>query len=338
MKRFLVVWLGIVLLASIIGFGIGNASQPVATGGVNAPVVQQYGQLKVIKGQLCDQNGNPIQLRGVSSSGLQWFPFSSNTIRNLVKDWQISVVRAAMYTEGYHGYTTNSDGLVQVKSVVKQAINSGIYVIVDWHILSDPDPNTYKNQAKTFFENIAKTYGDKPNILYEICNEPNRRPDGTMVSWDEIKSYANFIIPAIRAIDPNNIIIVGTDTWSQGVDNAAADPLTGANIMYTLHFYAGTHRQSLRDRASAALAKGLPIFVTEWGTTDASGDGPLYLTEAQTWIDWMNQHKISWVNWSFCNKSEGSAILKSFAGMNGPWKDSQLTDSGKWVKSKISGD
>ena len=212
MKRFLVVWLGIVLLASIIGFGIGNASQPVATGGVNAPVVQQYGQLKVIKGQLCDQNGNPIQLRGVSSSGLQWFPFSSNTIRNLVKDWQISVVRAAMYTEGYHGYTTNSDGLVQVKSVVKQAINSGIYVIVDWHILSDPDPNTYKNQAKTFFENIAKTYGDKPNILYEICNEPNRRPDGTMVSWDEIKSYANFIIPAIRAIDPNNIIIVGTDT------------------------------------------------------------------------------------------------------------------------------
>ena len=108
--------------------------------------------------------------------------------------------------------------------------------------------------------------------------------------------------------------------------------------MYTLHFYAGTHRQSLRDRASAALAKGLPIFVTEWGTTDASGDGPLYLTEAQTWIDWMNQHKISWVNWSFCNKSEGSAILKSFAGMNGPWKDSQLTDSGKWVKSKISGD
>jgi endoglucanase len=178
---------------------------------------------------------------------------------------------------------------------------------------------------------MARTYGRHPNIIYEICNEPN----GPGVTWREIKSYAEFVIPAIRAIDPHNIIIVGTDNWSQGVRAASESALDFPNVMYALHFYAGTHREDLRHNADDALSRGLPIFVTEWGLTDASGKGALHMAEAQRWVDWMNAHKISWANWSFSNFDESTAALKPSVTMDGPWADADLSASGAWVKSHM---
>ncbi len=176
-------------------------------------------------------------------------------------------------------------------------------------------------------------YGSHPNVIYEICNEPN----GKDVTWPVIKSYAQFIIPAIRAISSNSVIIVGTDTWSQGVRAAAASPLDFPNVMYALHFYTGSHKAKLRDNATWALAHGLPIFVTEWGLTDYSGKGPRYFDEAEKWAGWMNAHGISWTAFSFSNCDEGSASLKPVASMAGPWRDSDLTPSGAWMKAKNLG-
>lgn len=293
-------------------------------------VVSQNGQLKIVGGKLCNSSGTPIQLKGMSSMGLQWYPFTSSTVTNLVNDWKITVVRAAMYT-AEDGYISNPTTMKnRVKTIVDAAIANGIYVIIDWHILSDGNPNTYKDQARSFFDEMSRTYGTYPNVLYEICNEPNG------VDWATIKSYADYVIPTIRANDPDNIIICGTDTWSQGVVAAANNPLSYSNIMYALHFYAGTHTQWLRDNANNALSKGIAIFVTEWGTSDASGSGGVYLNEAQNWINWMNTNKISWCNWSLCPKAESSAALLPGTSMNGPWADSVLSESGKWVKSKLT--
>jgi len=271
----------------------------------------------------------------MSSHDLKQFPFAGNTVSNLVNDWHVSVVRAAMYTDSYgSSYIREPQVKQTVKLIADEAIRNDVYVIVDWHILEDGNPNRYKEQAKKFFEEMAAKYGDSPNVIYEICNEPN----GPGVTWKEIKAYAEFIIPAIRVIDPDSVIIVGTGTWCQDVRAAAEAPLNFTNVLCALHFYAGTHRDELRRNADFALSRNLPIFVSEWGLTDYTGKGGLYLDEAQRWVDWMNEYKISWASWSFSNADEASAALKPMVKMDGPWRDSDLTPSGKWIRSKIQTD
>ena len=306
---------------------------PAADGTTAGPgVVHRYGRLQVKNGQLSDQRGNPVQLRGMSSHDLKQFPFTPNTVNNLVNEWQVSVIRAAMYTDSYgSSYIREPQVKQTVKLIVDEAIRDGVYVVVDWHILVDGDPNLYKEQAKKFFEEMAMAYRGSPNVIYEICNEPN----GANVTWQEIKAYAEFIIPDIRAIDPASVIIVGTGSWCQDVRAAAAAPLNFTNVLYALHFYAGTHRGELRRNADFALSKHLPIFVSEWGLTDYTGKGALDLDEAQKWVDWMKEHKISWAGWSLSNADEASAALQPAVKLDGPWRDADLTPSGKWIKSRI---
>jgi endoglucanase len=323
------------LVGMILFFLAACPSHAADEGNAASGVVHRYGQLHVKNGQLCDRSGNPIQLRGIGSHDLKQFPFTRNTISNLVNDWHVSVVRAAMYTDSYgSSYIREPQVKQTVKLIVDEAIRNDVYVIVDWHILQDGNPNLYKEQAKKFFQEMAGTYRGSPNVIYEICNEPN----GNNVTWKDIKAYGDFIIPAIRAIDPDSVIIVGTDTWSQDARTAAAAPLNFTNVLYALHFYSGPSHVELRRNADLALSRNLPLFVSEWGLTDYTGNGELYLDEAQRWVDWMNKHKISWAGWSFSNADETSAALKPMVKMDGPWRDSDLTPSGKWIKSRIQAD
>lgn len=299
-------------------------------------MVNRYGQLQVIDNKLCDQNGNPVQLRGVSSHHLQWVPFVDNhTIANLAYNWGISVIRPAMYVEDYKNGESYGGIMLQPEymkakllEMVQDAIDAGIYVLIDWHIHNNP--MNFVSEASFFFEEMATLFGKYPNIIYEICNEPE------YTEWNVVKQYANTIIPLIRTCDPDNIVLVGTPEWCQAVDIVADDPLDGySNIMYTMHFYAGSHQQNQRDRAQYALNKGLPLFISEWGTSNHTGglDHQFFLEESRTWLDWMNNRNISWINWSFGNKSESSAALVYSARMSGPWKNADLTESGKLVKS-----
>lgn len=293
--------------------------------------VATHGQLQVIGSQLCNQYGQPIQLRGMSSHGLQWYPqfINYNSLKTLKEDWGMTVFRAAMYTDS-EGYIQNSSVKNKVTEAVEICIDLGIYVIIDWHILEDGDPNMYKNQAKDFFNEMSSRFGQYPNVIYEICNEPN----GWGVSWNgQIKPYAEEVIPVIRANDPDGIVLVGTSMWSQDIHNAADNPLNFDNVMYTLHFYSGTHGHDLRSRIDYAMGKNAAIFVSEWGTSDATGDGGPFIPQAQEWIDYLNQRNVSWVNWSLADKAEASAALNPGANPNGGWSDSELSQSGKFVKS-----
>ena len=202
----------------------------------------------------------------------------------------------------------------------------GLYVIIDWHILSDGNPQTYQKQAKTFFKTMAKKYKDYNNVIYEICNEPN---SGT--SWVQIKSYAKSVIKTIRTYDKDGVILVGTPTWSQMVDQAAADPIKGyKNLMYTLHFYAATHTDWLRNTVENAYDQGLPIFVTEYGICDASGNGAVNTTEADKWMKLLDRYQISSCIWNLSNKNESSALIKADCTKKTGWKSSDLSQSGKW--------
>ena len=291
--------------------------------------VSRHGQLRVTGPNLLDASGQPVQLRGMSSHGLHWYGqyINSASIKWLRDDWQANVVRAAMYTaEG--GYISNPSIKNKVIETVDAAIEHGLYVIIDWHILYDNDPNMYKPQAIAFFREMAQRYGNHPNVIYEIANEPNGN-----VNWNQhIRPYAMDVISAIRQIDPDNPIIVGTGTWSQDIHHAAENPLPQANVLYALHFYAGTHGQELRNRIDYARSLNAAIFVSEWGSSQASGGGGVFVSETRTWIDFLNQRNLSWVNWSLADKNETSAALAPGASTQGGWSDSQLSPSGRLVR------
>lgn len=290
--------------------------------------VEIHGKLSVNGTNIVDKNGNKFQLKGVSTHGIAWFPqYVNQAAFTYMRDnWGINAVRLAMYSSQGEGYSKDMHNLVS--NGVEYAKNAGLYVIIDWHILAQGNPNTGKENAKAFFTEMATKYKDYDNVIYEICNEPNGD-----VQWDrDVKPYAQEVIPVIRNIDDDAIIVVGTPTWSQDVDIAAKNPITGySNIMYSLHFYATTHREYLRQKLQTALDSGLPIFVTEFGICDASGNGAIDETEANTWIDYLNQRNISWMCWSLCNKAESASILKSSVGKITDWTEDDLAQTGRWL-------
>ncbi len=309
-----------------IALGPSTPERPLGT------VVAQHGQLQVSHGQLLNQFGTPIQLKGMSSHGLQWFGnlVNAGSLQWMRDDWGASVFRAAMYTsEG--GYVQNRWVKDKVKEAVDAAIKLGIYVIVDWHILRDSNPHTYKQQAKEFFAEISSLYGKFPNVIYEICNEPN----GDATWSGTIKPYADEVIPVIRANDPDNVIIVGTPNWSSDLLSASYNPLNHSNTMYTLHFYSGRDGQGQRNNVDTFMKKGLAVFVTEWGTSSDSGDGGPFLDEAARWLDFLQSRKISWANWSLSTKNESSAALNPSANPTGPWTDANLSSSGRFVRTRM---
>lgn len=291
------------------------------------------GRLHVKGTKLVDKKGHEVQLRGVSTHGLSWYPqyVNDKCFAQLHDKWGANVVRLAMYTEEYNGYCSGdaknrSDLKKLIKKGVKLAKKHKMYVIVDWHILRDGNPNSHKKEAKAFFREMSREFKGYNNVIYEICNEPN---NGT--SWKEIKSYARSVISTIRKNDKKAVIVVGTPTWSQDVDQAAADPIKGDNIMYALHFYAATHKADLRNKMTAAINKGLPVFVTEYGICDASGNGAIDKEEANRWVQTMDEYGVSYIAWNLSNKQESSSIIKSSCSKVSGFKKSELSDEGRWL-------
>ena len=294
------------------------------------------GQLQVIDSQLCGEDGKPVILRGISSYGVSGSEryVTDDTFHDLAHVMGVNVFRMAMYTYGMgsFGYCTGGDK-EKLYEVMMKGVECGekndIYVILDWHILSDGDPNKYIEDAKDFFDRASKDCKDKKNVIYEICNEPNG------VDWETIKEYANTIIPIIRNNDPDSLIIVGTPDWSSRVDIAADDPLDYPNLLYALHFYSASRKQDSRDNVKRAIDKGLPIFVSEYGVTASTGNYPYDLEEGDRWIDFLEENGISHVMWNFSKVSESSAAIKSSVLKVSGFEYDDFSTSGQWLIDMI---
>jgi endoglucanase len=288
---------------------------------LQAQPVKIHGKLRVDGIQLKDEHGNAVVLRGMSYGWHNWWPqfYNAGTVKWLYTDWHCSVLRAAMGVEPSGGYIDKPDWSKQtIRTVVDAAIKEGIYVIIDWH-----SHNIRLDEARKFFTEMATAYHSYPNIIYEIFNEPERQ------SWTDVKAYSTEIVSTIRKIDPDNIILVGNPHWDQDINLVADDPLQGfTNIMYTVHFYAATHKQELRDRCEYALKKGIPIFISESAGMEATGNGPLNYNEWYKWIDWCEKNKISWVTWSVADKDETCSVLVKGSNPTGNWQLSDLKESG----------
>ncbi|MCI9487275.1 MAG: cellulase family glycosylhydrolase [Lachnospiraceae bacterium] len=336
--RRILAWIG--ALALFWGLAAGTFLAPegskrvLAAGGTP---VSAHGQLSVSGTSLVDQYGQPFQIRGVSTHGLQWFSQYNNkeAYATLRDDWGANCVRLAMYT-GENGYCNGNEAFMkdQVTRGVQYATELGMYAIIDWHILSDGNPQTYKVQAISFFSEMAGRYRDYNNVIYEICNEPNN------CGWQDIKSYAVEVIGAIRAQDPDAVIIVGTPTWSQlgsqgHLYEPADDPITGyGNLMYAFHFYASepAHNQWLTEKIGTAIGRGLPVFVSEFGLSEASGDGNVDLGKATEWLNRCDQYQVSYCAWSLSNDWRSSSLIKGGCGKTSGWSTDELTTAGNFIR------
>lgn len=302
--------------------------------------VERYGSLSVRGTQLCDRRGEPVQLRGVSTHGLQWYGWgrciNESSLDALAYEWRIDILRVALYVqEG--GYETDPPGFRrQVDRIVRAAAERGLYVLIDWHVLTPGDPMVNKEMAEEFFDWAAERYSGMPHVLYEIANEPNG------VDWRRVKTYAESIVPVIRRRDENAVIVVGTRGWSSlgvsegsSADEIIADPVEGGNLMYAFHFYAATHGEKHRRELERAC-RHLPIFVTEWGLQEYTGDGPNDFESAQAYVDLMRERRISWIYWNFSdNGRSGAAFWPGRCG-EGNWSsDEALKPAGVWVRDEL---
>ncbi len=297
------------------------------------------GQLKVCGTKLCNQHGHPIQLRGLSTHGLQWYPWGDclkdASLESLVRDWGMDILRVSVYIQEQGWATDKNKFNAMVDQIVESASARGLYVILDFHLLTPGDPNANLDNAREFFERMVPRHGPRGNVLYEIANEPNGVP------WSRIKEYADQIVPVIRKHDKRSPILLGTMAWSSlGVSGQgpwtqiASSPVADDNLLYVLHFYAGEHKDAYRSAARAASAK-LPLFVTEFGTQAASGDGANDFASAQAWLDLLAEKKISWVNWNFSDDFRSGAVLKTGTCPNGPWTGDRLKEAGTWIQARM---
>ncbi|MBR3646602.1 MAG: glycoside hydrolase family 5 protein, partial [Lachnospiraceae bacterium] len=299
------------------------------------------GKLKVKGTKLVNKKGKKFQLKGVSTHGINWDvgePFvNKKSLQNLRDEWGVNCIRVAMYTQDYNGYCVTDDNsrkklLNTIDVAVKSAKDLGMYVIIDWHVLNDKNPKVYEKEASKFFNKVSKKYKKYGNVLYEICNEPN---SGT--SWSDIKSYAKKIIKVIRKNNKNAIIIVGTPTWSQDVDVVADNPIKDKkNIMYTVHFYAGTHYDYNLDKVKAAIKKKLPVICTEFSGCEAYGGGKIDKNNLNKWIKYFKKNGIGFCCWSLSNKDESASLLKPDCKKTSGYKYSDLSVMGKWLVNKYN--
>jgi endoglucanase len=321
----------------------GASDDASSTGATGQRPVASHGRLVAKGNRIVDASGNPVELKGMSlfwsQDAVQSLFYNANVVSWLIQDWHISIIRAAIAVTGKNDGDYLSDpagNLKRLDAVVQAAINDGIYVIIDWH---DSVASTHVTAASQFFATVSQKYAGQPNVIYEIWNEPLGNAG---ITWmGDIKPYAETISKVIRQHDNANLMVVGTPFWDQQPSVVVGNPVMDPNVAYTLHFYAGSPAHVLAGpigaSAKVALAGGIPLFVTEWGTTDPVNQGAPNVTETRKWWAFLDQNAISSCNWAISTKAEGSAALVQGASTSGQWTAADLTASGTLVRSLLLG-
>lgn len=299
--------------------------------------VKEHGALSVKNGRLIGAGGKEVRLFGMSTHGLAWHGryVCEETFKALRHEWHTNCIRLALYSSEYRGYCTGGDRKALkalVSKGVRLAVRLGMYVIIDWHVLSDKDPLVFADEAELFFDEFSRKYAGVPNVIYEICNEPNGE-----TTWESIKKYADRIIPVIRRNSPGAVVIAGTPEWSQRIDSALEAPLGYDNVMYALHFYAATHKRGLRERLRHCAEAGLPVFVSECSLTAATGSGEPDFESGSEWLSLLDEFGIGFMCWSLCASYETSAVFSAECHKFSGWQQEDIKPTGRWFRERFIG-
>lgn len=317
---------GAALLLAFLTPSFAVASTPVARPSTS-------GKLHVVGTELHDEHGNMVVLKGASTHGLTWFPkyVNNGLFKQLSSEWKTNLIRLAMYSDDYvHG--DRKKNLEILHKGVEFAIANDMYVIVDWHILKDNNPNENLAEAINFFNQMAKEYANVPNVIFEICNEPNGD-----CTWEDVKEYASLIIPVIRRCNPDALILIGTPNYSREIQFPAKDPVNFGNVMYSFHFYVSSHKDDFRTKLRDVIRQGTPIFISESGLSEESGDGKIDFESAKLWYALLDSLHLSYTVWSLSNKEEESAMIKDDSRAVESLTDDDLTLSGQFARALFQG-
>lgn len=288
--------------------------------------------LQVIGPNICNANGEIVQLRGVSTHGIQWYPqYINQTLFTQIQDeWNCNVIRLANYVEESGGYCTDGDQEMLnqlIDDAVAYATQAKLYVIIDWHVMREGDPRIHQEEAIQFFDMVSQKYADNPYVLYEICNEPN----GQGINWDPIYEYANAVIPVIRENSPYSVIVVGTPMYSAAPSEPLKKPLAYDNLVYAYHFYAKSHRESRQEDLKNAYEQGVPLLVSEFGTVANSGSGEPDIPMADQWIAMLDEYGIGYICWNLSNNKETSAMIVPECEKTSDFTLEDLKPQGQWL-------
>lgn len=328
------------------------APEPTSIPLITKMPVKNYGQLYINNGSITTKNKTPVVLRGMSSDVLSECAgfFGAETVKTIAEDWGADVLRIAVPADKVdESYIKNAEKYFkQTCEIIDLCVSQGIYVIVDWHINNNGDPNANTKKAVEFFTRIAGVYADCPNLIYEICNEPNGtrtvNKKKVAVDWDKaVKPYAETVIKAIRAIDKDNIIIVGTPDWCRDIEKAADNPIKGSNICYSVHFNAASDGEALQTSIFNAKTRGICVIATEWKSTDSSGVSAPNAENTAKWLDFLDENKISWCNASIGGNNSASSNALIFSSEKysiedlfaGHWPDGLISESGILVRDRL---
>lgn len=291
------------------------------------------GRLHIEGTRLVDEDGETVQLQGISLHGIAWFPqfVSKETFAALRDEWGVNLIRIPVYTAEYGGYCSGGDQ-DELKKLVDEGVQAcselGLYVIIDWHILSDNDPTMNEDEAVRFFDEMSQRYRDFDNVIFEICNEPQNSP------WESvIRPYAERIIKVIRDNGSDALVIVGTNTWSQDIDEVIGSQVDDSRVLYAMHFYVSTHKDDLRNRLQKAVDAGVPVIVSECGISEASGSGIIDYDSADAWFSLLYENHIGFAVWNLSNKDETSALIRPECEKTSAWTQEDLSEGGKWISS-----
>lgn len=333
-KRTLCITMLFVLILGYLPVSAKAAESSAGNGQIVAARPSSTGQLHLEGTELVGENGQPAVLRGVSTHGLTYYPdfVDKDLFSHISRDWNANLVRLAMYSNDYCNGNRDAN-LKLMRKGIRYAIDADMYALVDWHILEHGDPNQDLSEAIAFFDSIAEEYADVPNVIYEICNEPNGD-----VTWDDVRRYATCVIPVIKSHNENAVIIVGTTDFDKDLSAPLKAPIEGwSNIMYTLHFYSGTHGEELRGELENALDCGLPVFITECGFCEHTGDGSIDYDETEKWMDLLNERGLSYAVWSLSDKDEGSGMFQPGTSAKEALSDDSLSSYGVYTRDIIRG-
>lgn len=310
---------------------IYDAAVPLAGGASLEDGKTNNGWLSVAEGQLVNDKAEPFQLRGMSSHGISWYPqYTGIESIASTKTYGANVFRVAMYADDDAGnYNSNAKDQETNKTALYAAVDNALrcdmYAIIDWHVLNLENPLANADLAVAFFDEVSRRYAEEPGVIYEICNEPNGE-----TTWEDITAYAERVVPVIRDSSPKALIIVGTPQFSSDLGASMESPLPYENVMYAYHYYSRLAEDNYQYTLDAAMEAKHPVFVSEWGVgSDTDGIIESDVEYAEQFVAYLNEHGISWVNWSLCNKDESFSAIRPDVSDLGGWVEDDLTTSGR---------
>lgn len=238
--------------------------------------------------QILNAQNKPVLLRGVNLISTNWGAdyqdWNPRAIDLAAQDWHVNVVRTRLYQ---HAFEANPAQffLDFETQILEPARENGLYVIL--HPWFGDNQSLPDNVGVMMWLSVAKRYKNDSHIIYDLLAEPRD------ITFAQLKNTYTTLIPQLRIISPNSLIMVTGLDWGRDVNAWLEDPLPYANIVYRSNPYNTTTEF---PGYFGRIAEKYPVFLGEFGT-----DNKLSMTEndVRNLLGYADALNLGWTAWHF---------------------------------------